>query len=416
MADPQLKTSYTVSIKNDLLNISREFTLNKNISILYINIERFRSINEILGRTSGDAILNMLYYKLVNISADYQPVHLYADSFAILTQNEDDSVRLANKIIEMFSLPIDSAGLNFYLNLRIGVASCMDLDNFDIELLLTNAESAISLNKYETPEVIKVYDKNIHSISHNNIKIEHEIRSSIINDDFLIHLQPKVTPKGELVGAEALIRWNHPENGMLPPGMFIELAEESWIISDLTKIVFKKTVEAVNKLTDAGIDIPVAFNMSTKVLSSDPSILPYIKNSLSESNVSDKIEMEIVESALLNSSKTTNNALQEISDLGIKISLDDFGTGFSSFAYLYKYPISSIKIDRMFISGSDVEYGKIITDSIYQLATKLNLDVIAEGVENQEQLDWVSEIGINQIQGFYFSRPISLDSFIEKYK
>lgn len=416
--DLESNSSCTITIKNDLLNISKSFFSNSlsGVSIIYINIERFRTINEILGRASGDSILNMLFYKLVKLLPDHQPIHLYADSFAILTQSEDESVRLSNLILDVFKSPVDTGTLNFYLNLKIGIASTNLDDDFNIESLLTDAESAIAFDKYSTPEQIHLFDKSRHSISHNNIQIEHEIRASIKNDDFIVFLQPKVSPTGELLGAEALIRWDHPTNGILPPGMFIELAEESWLISDLTKIVFRKTIEAIKELNEIGIDIPISFNMSTKVLSSDISILPYMTKLAISSGLADKIEMEIVESALLNSSTSTNNALNKISELGIKISLDDFGTGFSSFAYLYRYPISAIKIDRMFISGADIEYGKIITEAIANLAAKLNLIVIAEGVETKEQLDWVAATGISQIQGFYFSKPLPINEFIKKYK
>jgi EAL domain-containing protein (putative c-di-GMP-specific phosphodiesterase class I)/GGDEF domain-containing protein len=417
MDNLQLNSSYTISIKNDLLDISKSFFDNSlsNISIVYINIERFRSINEILGRTSGDSILNMLFYKLVKLLPDLQPIHLYADSFAVLTQSEEESIKISNLILDVFRAPVDAGTLNFYLNLKIGIASTPLDDDFNIESLLTDAESAIAFDKYSTPEQIHLFDKSRHAISHNHIQIEHEIRESIENDDFIVFLQPKVSPDGKLLGAEALIRWDHPTNGILPPGMFIELAEESWLISDLTKIVYRKTIDAIKELSSVGIDIPISFNMSTKVLSSDISILPYMTKLAESSGLADKIEMEIVESALLNSSKSTNNALNNISELGIKISLDDFGTGFSSFAYLYRYPISAIKIDRMFISGEDVEYGKIITEAIANLANKLNLLVIAEGVETKEQLDWVAATGISQIQGFYFSKPLPLKIFIEKY-
>lgn len=387
-----------------------------NISILLINIDRFRAINESLGRSSGDKVLNYLYSRLVELSPDFIPVHIFSDNFIIVTNNSTVSYKLAELIIDDFRHPININGTSIYINISMGIATTTADSELPAESTLTNAEAALFLNKRTSSDRVHNYEHHIHAPSCDEIQLEHSIRSGIENNEFIIYLQPKFTLDKKLAGAEALIRWNHPQKGLLSPAKFIEMAEKSWLISDLTKIVFDETVSSLKELHSNGIDIPVAFNMSTKVLDGDPSIVPYIEERLFETKLSKFVEMEIIETALLDSSQSTMLNIQKMRDMGIRISLDDFGTGYSSFSYLSKYPVQSIKIDQSFIQGIHENHNLAITRAIVNLSKELNMDVIAEGVETKEQLDALRELNVDLIQGFYFAKPQSLDEFISTYK
>lgn len=418
MADGHFVSREDATFKKDLKGIALDLVATgaNDISILLINIDRFRSINESLGRSSGDKVLNYLYARLVEISQDFIPIHIFSDNFVIATSSASVSYKLADQIIDEFLHPIDIDGTSIYINVSMGVATNSVSSDIAPESILTNAEAALHLNKRTSSGKVHNYEKTIHAPTCDEIQLEHDIRSGIDRNEFIIHLQPKFTPDKVLAGAEALVRWNHPTKGLLSPAKFIELAEKSWLISDLTKIVFEQTVNHVKALQEHGIDIPVSFNMSTKVLDGDPAIVPYIENTLANTNLASKVEMEIIETALLDSSQSTKMSIQKMRDMGIKIALDDFGTGYSSFSYLSKYPVQSIKIDQCFIKGIHENHNLAITKAIINLSKELNMEVIAEGVETKEQLDILTELNVDLIQGFYFDRPQSLDSFISKYK
>lgn len=388
----------------------------ENISILLINIDRFRAINESLGRSSGDKVLNYLYSRLVELSPDFIPVHIFSDNFIIVTNSSTVSYKLAELIIDDFKHPININGTSIYINISMGVATNKTESELPAESTLTNAEAALYLNKRTSSDKVHNYEQHIHAPTCDEIQLEHSIRSAIQNNEFKIHLQPKFTLDKQLAGAEALIRWDHPKRGLLSPAKFIEMAEKSWLISDLTKIVFEQTVSAVQKLRANKIDIPIAFNMSTKVLDGDPSIVPFIEESLYETDLAEHIEMEIIETALLDSSQSTMLNIQKMRDMGIRIALDDFGTGYSSFSYLSKYPVQFIKIDQSFVQGINENHNLAITRAIVNLSKELNMEVIAEGVETKEQLDILKELNVDFIQGFYFSKPLTIDEFISTYK
>lgn len=387
------------------------------ISIVVINIDRFKTINELLGRGVGDMILNTLYAKVIDRACGNDGFHLWADSFALICAEHDEAVAISKEIVEDFSRAVNIKDYTVHIPISIGIATGnVNVDEgFDSGKLLSNAESAIDNSRRTSPKKISIYEKHIHSIKQNDIKIEHEMRDALANGEFIIHLQPKMNIMSELVGAEALVRWQHPDNGLLNPGMFIDIAEKSWLISDLTKEVYRQTVAAIERLNSEGIHISVAFNMSTRVLSGDESMVEFMRDEVKDVEIFKQIEMEIVETALLGSNKQTDDTINKICGMGIRIGLDDFGTGYSSYSYLHDIPASIVKIDRRFIKSLNEGHGRVITESMIDLAKKLDKTVVAEGVETKEQLEAVIEMGVDEIQGYYFSKPISIEDFIKKY-
>lgn len=399
-----------VDIYHDMLDDNDE-----NISILLINIDRFRKINEVIGRNKADKILNMLYNRISLVSDGYTVLHLFSDNFVVVTNSSHASNSIAKNIVKFYSEPVDVSGVEIYLNLSMGISTSSMNDVIDIADVLINAENALHQSKNTSSNKIHNHNPSDTVPDYDDISLEKEIRNGIKNGEFIVYLQPKVTLSGQVKGAEALIRWDHPEKGILSPAVFIDLAEKSWLISELTRTVIDSTADAVSQLLENDINIRVSFNMSSKVLNGDGDIINYIRGHKGVIKYSNNIDMEIVETSLLSAELTISN-LNIIKDMGITISLDDFGTGYSSLSYLSKYPITNIKIDKLFIDDLEDDYGYAITKAIIDMSQGLSLNTVAEGVETSHQVNILRQLGVDEIQGYYFSPPLSLSEFIDKYK
>jgi len=333
----------------------------------------------------------------------------------VITNSSHSSNSIAKNIVKFYSEPVDVSGVEIYLNLSMGISTSSINEVIDIADILINAENALHQSKNTSSDKIHNHNPSDSVPDYDDISLEKEIRNGIKNNEFVVYLQPKVTLSGQVKGAEALIRWEHPEKGVLSPAVFIDLAEKSWLISELTRTVIDKTAIAVRELLKNDINIRVSFNMSSKVLNGDGDIINYIRSHEGVIEFSNNIDMEIVETILLSAELTISN-LNIIKDMGITISLDDFGTGYSSLSYLSKYPITNIKIDKLFIDDLEDDYGYAITKAIIDMSQGLSLNTVAEGVETYHQVNILRQLGVDEIQGYYFSPPLSLSEFIDKYK
>ncbi|KYH35358.1 phytochrome-like protein cph2 [Clostridium tepidiprofundi DSM 19306] len=259
----------------------------------------------------------------------------------------------------------------------------------------------------------KKYEKSINTSSHHK-SFENEIRYALKHEQFSINYQPQVDVKtGKLVGMEALIRWFHPSKGFISPSKFIPIAEETGLISEIDDYVIRTACKQNKLWQDLGYyPIPVSVNISALQFQ-NPNLIKNIKDALTESCLEPKwLKIEITESTAIKNFKHSTEILKQLNDLGIKISLDDFGTGYSSLNYLTKLPIDSLKIDKSFIDEiSTNNRDRAITNTVIELAHTLNLDVIAEGVEKNDQLEILSSQNCDIIQGFLFSKPLSADNF-----
>jgi EAL domain-containing protein (putative c-di-GMP-specific phosphodiesterase class I) len=324
----------------------------------------------------------------------------------------DHPVSIAKKIINSLEEPFFIGDFELYITASIGITS-YPADGEDAETLMKKADTALFRAKDTGKNAYQIYNSAMNIEAFKLYSLERGLRKAIKNRELSFHYQPKVdTRSGRLTGAEALIRWIHPEWGMVSPGEFIPLAEETDLIFKITDYTFHTVCRQINEWEAQKLPIvPISINISPKLfLRTD--WLDNILRIIEETRVNPEwLELEIVETALIHNEEAFLSAVHTLKKMGVKISLDDFGTGFSSLLYLKKFNFDTVKIDRSFIKDFLLDSDSMITKSIIYLAHGLKLDVVAEGVETQEQLEFLRQQGCDQIQGYLFSKPLPVDDF-----
>ncbi len=397
---------------------------NSNPVIILNDVDNFKKINDTLGNEIGDITLQKIAAYFIEIITKFQKeyvvktnISLYrfgGDEFIILFENISnidyiaDFVRLIQKSFS--SKKFDILGQYYIFTLSAGI-SIYPSDGQNAELLLKRAEIAMYEVKKNSGNGFHFYQPGMDNIIAEHLEIESNLRIAIERQEFILYYQPKVnTFTNELVGFEALIRWNHPEKGLIMPLDFIPIAEKIGLISQLGEIVLKIACFDLYHWRKEGLDVvPVAVNISSDQFKKE---LPEkVMSLLQETRIpTNLIQIEITESTFLEDINQKIKIFEQIRDEGIKIYIDDFGTGFSSLSYLHKLPVSGLKIDRSFIK--DLSFNpesKLITKSIIALAQSLDISVVAEGVETAEHLDILSNLGCDEIQGYLFSKPVHPD-------
>lgn len=387
----------------------------KSISLMLININNFTSMNEIFGRDFADQVLGCLMAALSDIADGLPCFHIFADNFGIITNSEATTEEMAERIIDIFEEEQELEGVGFYLSLCIGIAT-VDSKNYETDLskILNQATTALKASKKDLLKGYSIYLGSKGSIFEGR-DIHSELVVAIKNGDLEFYLQPKYNKFGTIASAEALIRWNHAEFGVLTPFHFIDYAERSWIISDLTKLSVDCAFKMLHNNKKEGFEIPISVNFSSRVLNEDPSIVPYIEQHKLGDKYMSLLEIEILETGTVDS-RSTMDTMRRLTEMGVELSLDDFGTGSSSLTYLSTFPISTVKIDKSFIDRVQTPFGHTVVKSIIDLAKNLNLKTVAEGVEIKDQLDLLNKMGVDYVQGYYYSKPIQYDDFLKLLK
>lgn len=380
-------------------------------AVLFLNLDRFKYINDSLGYEYGDVFLKQVSLRMLDCVAETVTVGRFAgDEFAVLLPDASKEIAIgwAKRLNGALSESVDVLGHQLALTASIGIA-CSDNPDED---LIKQAESAMLYTKKYSKNSYSLYTKELNKETGDTLAIERELKSAIRNDEFLIHYQPIMELKtGKLSAMEALIRWNHPELGMVPPDRFIPVSEESGQIVAIGKWVLY-TACAQNKSWQAAGYAPfrICVNISTIQLQ-HPNFVPLVKSILEETGLDARwLELEVTESILLEDTEALKKSLGNLKALGISMSIDDFGTGFTSLNYLRQFSFDRVKIDRSFVQdiNSDLN-GKAITATIITLAHKLGMEVVAEGIEDPVQLSYLIEELCNEGQGYYFCRPKAAD-------
>jgi len=312
----------------------------------------------------------------------------------------------AKEILNLFKKPILIDGLPISLVIKSGIIN-YPLHGIEVNDLFT--EMGRTLDQEELDQNgISIYENSIAQKNKENYETVVSLYDAIKHDEFTLMYQPKINlNRNEVMGAEALIRWNHGTKGQLGPYEFIKIAEDAGIISDITKWVIKNTAQQLKKWQDEGLTTKVAINISSKDLK-DNSIIEYAKNCIEQNEIdSTMVEFELTERSLIENANKTEHLLNDIKDFGLKISLDDFGTGYNSLLHLVRLPIDYIKIDKFFMDNIGELHHECLVRSIVNLAHGLGKEVIAEGVETKEQLNMLRDMGCDNVQGYYFSKPLS---------
>lgn len=399
------------------------------VAVMILDIDRFKLINDSLGHGAGDRILQVVADRINSqvrgsdcvgrLEADdgiAEVARVGGDEFTLFLPriaHTTDAGRVAKRIIEAIPEPIDIDGQRVTLRASIGI-SIYPLDGEDSETLLREADRAMSHAKSQGGDGFQYYTESLNATSLRRLALESKLGDVIEREQLHVLYQPKCNiQSGEVIGMEALLRWNEPDLGFISPDEFIPLAEEIGCISGIGRWVLHEACRQSREWLDRGLEpVPVAVNVSSRQFS-DTDLVQVVTEVLEETRLEPRyLELEITESAMLVDEEATTRALTEIRGLGIQISLDDFGTGFSSLSYLRRLPVDTLKIDRSFVMDlPDDPDSKGIVAAIIAMAHVLKLRVIAEGVETEEQRDFLRSVECDEMQGYLFSKPVMPDEF-----
>ncbi len=389
------------------------------IALLFLDLDEFKTINDTMGHSVGDQMLKVVSARIQNVVAKDDIVSRQGgDEFVVVLSHiktKDDVISITERILQKFEEPYQVGENLLYASASIGVALYPDNGN-SFESLLQNADSAM----YKAKELGKnTYSFFTEKMKHHMIgkfKLQNDLKNAVLNNEFVLYYQPQINRiNNKITGAEALIRWKHPQLGMIPPDNFIPIAESSGLIIKIGEWVIKEACRQAACWKKQGMEIAVAVNISA-VQFRRGNLREVIQEALSQSRLDPKfLELELTESLLMNDTENILRSVQEFKKLGIQLSIDDFGTGYSSLAYLKRFAVDKLKIDRSFVKDivSDHEDATIVK-TIIQMAKNLNLKTIAEGVEDYEVLTVLDSYGCDEIQGYYFAKPMEAIAF-EKY-
>jgi diguanylate cyclase (GGDEF)-like protein/PAS domain S-box-containing protein len=388
------------------------------VAVLLMNIDRFKSINDAFGHQAGDEVLKQIAERFERGIDDKRLRHarLSGDVFAILIPEMHDANEIAQKIEaklqRYFSTPFKIKDTELIVSAKFGVAMYPD-DGLTAEDVFKNAEAALKNTRIKKDQYL-FYTEHMNDRVAEQLTMENKLRRAIVREEFVLHYQPKVKiDTRKIIGAEALIRWNDPESGLVPPSKFIPVLEETGLMLVLCNWILHHAISDTNKLYQMGLELPnLSINISDRQLQQGH-FFETIDEALSIKISPTNIELEITESMLMENIDNNVIKLNAVKELGVSISLDDFGTGYSSLAYLARLPIDTLKIDRSFITSMLEESNSMaLVSTIISLCQTMQLDVIAEGVELEEQAKILKLLRCNQMQGFLFSKAVPFEEFV----
>lgn len=388
-----------------------------NVAVIYFDLDNFHELNNALGNEMGDKALQYFADALKNDFREYDTISRFSsDEFIVIIENdflESMLLRVIEDLEKLFKHTILINNQNIHLTFSAGIALFpQDADN--AAELITKSNIALHTAKSLGRNNFQFYKKNMTEKTYEKLSLVSNLRESVENEKLEVSFQPKVSAfNGTIVGAEALLRWTHPLHGMVSPVIFIPLAEEHGLMSQLGYFVLEESMKKYSQWIKAGLKPGIiAVNVSVLQLKNS-NFIANLKFLLQKYNFEVKnLELELTESQLMTKTDETIEILQEISALGIKIAIDDFGTGYSSLSYLKRLPINILKIDRSFVQDIPFDYNDMeVTKAIIAIAKSLKLTTVAEGVETIEQLEFLKANGCDVIQGYYYFKPMRADEF-----
>ncbi len=383
------------------------------LAVLFLDLDNFKYVNDSLGHEVGDKLL-------VEVSTCIQSclretdtaARIGGDEFAVLLENvegERGAVRVAQRISESLNKSFPLGDQQLRVSFSIGVALAFSGKEVPGDLL-RDADTVMYRAKEKGKNRCELFEPGMNEVAYKRLELEKDLRYAIEKDQLTVHYQPKVwVEDGSIYGLEALVRWDRPGHGLVSPGEFIPVAEETGLVVPLGSQVMEKACRQLKEWRNLHPDrelLRVSVNVSPQQLSGD--LVEKVSGVLRETGLEpETLILEITESVAAEDTESTRNTLQELKGLGVRLSIDDFGTGYSSLLYLKNLPVDNLKIDRSFIDGLEDDPANIaITNTVITLARNLNLQVIAEGIETVEQLANLQELGCDLAQGFYFSKPL----------
>lgn len=392
---------------------------NEKIAVIFLDLDHFKLINDTLGHSVGDELLLHISNLLQTQIRDSDTLsRLGGDEFIILLpsiKNSEDAVKFANKIQQVLDYKHSIGTHELYITSSIGVAVYPEHGSSSDELI-RNADTAMYEAKNAGRNRYKLYSSNMGSYVDKQLNLEQDLTTAVkTKEQIQVYYQPKIDSKSrKITGAEALVRWSHPVNGLIFPDDFIYMAESTGLMVELGNIITEKSIAMIKEINTLDVkDFVMAINLSARQFQ-DSSLVPFVSDTLKKYNINpSQVEFEITETISMSNMENTLRILKDLRGLGVSIAIDDFGTGHSSLAYLKKFPINTLKVDKSFIMDiSENDEDRVIAQTIISMAHSLGLKTVAEGVEYKEHITLLEEMGCDTLQGYYYSKPIHKDAFI----
>ncbi len=400
----------------------------RTIALLFLDLDNFKRINDSLGHSAGDLLLREVALRLGNCVRDSDLLAKYVDSegkigvarlggdeFTVVLNNvdkTDTAAIIAERILESLQQPMIIEGHEVVVTPSVGIALApQDADN--VEDLLKLADTAMYHAKSEGRNKYSFYSSSMKGSSVGRLKLETELRKAVEREELILHYQPQICSEtGRIMGAEALVRWEHPKHGLVPPGRFIPLAEEMGLILEIGAWTLREAARQSKRLQQLAVEVPkIAVNISA--LQFNPAFPTQVQTVLDESGINPRfLELELTEGVIMSNANASVDALHGLKELGVSLSVDDFGTGYSSLSYLSKFPLDELKIDRSFVIDFDKSANSAgLVSAIIAMGKSLNLSLVAEGVDSPEQFIFLRERQVDSIQGYLFSKPLPAEDF-----
>lgn len=395
----------------------------QQLALLFLDLDNFKRINDSLGHSAGDRLLREVSSRLSSCVRESDVVGHYVeegakigvsrlggDEFTVVLNQLDrpeSAGVVAQRVLDALIRPMEIDGHELVVTPSVGIAVA-PRDASDVEGLLRCADTAMYHAKNSGKNSFLFYDESMGAAGVDRLQLEADLRRAIEREELVLHYQPQVdTRTGNVVGAEALLRWEHPERGMIPPFRFVPLAEEMGLIGELGDWVLRTACHQIMDFRERGLDLPkVAVNVSA--LQFTPVFIQRVREVLAETGLDPSaLELELTEGVVMDDSSITVQALGELKELGVSLSIDDFGTGYSSLSYLSRFPLDELKIDRSFVvAAHESEQDASLVVAIIAMARSLGLNLVAEGVETDQQYAFLTGHGAHVIQGYLFSKPV----------
>ncbi|MGH8382103.1 putative bifunctional diguanylate cyclase/phosphodiesterase [Pseudomonas sp.] len=391
----------------------------RSLALLHIDLDRFKLLNESLGHELADQLLKKMARRIANAVPEADTVaRLSGDEFAVLFDgynNLSSLVRVTTRLLDKLRVPQRLDGHEVVISASVGISLLSDA-TFDLGALVSQADMAKQHAKHLGGDSFQFYTENLRANTLERLQLENHLRKAIDENQLLVYYQPKLCLRqGQLLAAEALVRWQHPQWGMVPPSEFIGLAEETGLIAPIGEFVLRQACWQACEWQRQGLaPIRVSVNLSVYQLRQGK-LVSLVRQVLEESGLAPHLlELELTESQLLDSVEHIITTFEQLHELGVKLAIDDFGTGYSSLSYLKRFPVDYVKIDRAFVCGlHEGSEDAAITRAIIAMAKSLDLKVVAEGVETPEQLALLREQGCDEVQGYLISKPVDASAFKE---
>ncbi len=407
----------------DRIKIAVKEASRQNImmAVMFLDLDHFKDVNDSLGHAIGDQLLKSTSQRLQeHIREDDTLARLGGDEFVIILnriKKTESVIDVVEKIVSSFDSPFELSG--FQVNTTVSVGVCLyPNDGTDVDSLMKAADAAMYKAKDAGRNTYEFYESHLNQIANRRHQLANELRNAIKNDELHLVFQPQLNlPKNKIIGAEALLRWHHPILGSISPAEFIPVAENTGMIKEISDWVLDQACMMLAKCLQEQIIIRIAINLSASQFK-QADLASSIGKTLKAYRIPPHLlEVEITESMVMRDVNKTVAILEEIKDMNIRIAIDDFGTGYSSLSYLSRFPLDALKIDQSFVDELVVDKDDTaITLAIISMAKSLRLEVIAEGVETKQQFEFLAKNHCDDIQGYFFSKPLKEEAFISFLK